>query len=324
MTTPEERTARRDAADWHVRLRENPENAELQLAFARWLHASPRHGTAWTSVNNTMTIFRQAPEAWRTPAVAAPERSRRHRLQPLRRYKRKLVYTAIAATGAWVFLWPTVSLRLRADHVTATGEILHLRLADGSSVELGPESALAFETGGGKRTTRLLAGQALFDVRRDPSRPFSVEAGDVTTTVLGTQFDVRRLGEATSVSVARGHVRVRVAAPSHLAPTDLRAGEWIRIDAAGGERSGRNDAVMMGGWARGEALAENRTIADVVEEVRPWFKGRIFLADAQLGERRITGIYAVRRPERALAMMVRPYGGRIRRITPWILIVDGQ
>ena len=323
MTTPEEQAARRDAADWHVRLRESPEDTDLQVEFDQWLHAAPRHGQAWSSVTSTMEIFRQAPEAWRAPVVTGHERPRRRRSQPPRRYKRKLVYGAIAATGAWAFLWPTISLHLRADHVTGTGEIAHLRLADGSAVDLGPQSALAFETLGGKRTAHLLAGQALFDVRRDPSRPFSVEAGDVTTTVLGTRFDVRRLEKATSVAVARGHVRVSVAAPSYRSPTDLLAGDWIQIDAAGRERSGKDHAVMVGSWARGEALAENRTIADVVDEVRPWFRGRIFLTDAKLGERRITGIYDVRQPEQALAMIVRPYGGRIRRITPWIMIVDG-
>lgn len=323
MTTPDEDAARRSAADWYVSLRESPEDDSLHAEFDRWLHADPRHGQAWTSVNNTMKIFRRAPEAWREPPLTGPDRPRRHRAQWSRRHKRKLVYTAIAATGAWALLWPTISLHLRADHVTGTAEIAHLRLGDGTSVALGPQSALAFETAGGKRTVRLLAGQALFDVRRDPSHPFVVEADGVTTTVLGTRFDVRRLEESTSVSVARGHVRVGVAARSYHSPTDLLAGEWIRIDAQGRERSGKADAVMMGGWTKGEALAENRTIADVVDEIRPWFRGRIVLADAQLGERRVTGIYDVRRPEQALAMIVRPYGGRIRRITPWILIVDG-
>lgn len=320
---PDRDAARKDAADWYVALRESPEDDSLRAEFDRWIDADPRHGKAWASVNNTMKVFRRAPEAWRTPALTVPEQRRRHRAQPSRRHRRKLVYGAIAAAGAWAFLWPTISLHLRADHVTGTAEIAHFRLGDGSSVALGPQSALAFETSGGRRTVRLLAGQALFDVRRDPSHPFVVEADGVTTTVLGTRFDVRRLEESTSVAVARGHVRVGVAAPADHPSTDLLAGEWIRIDAKGREQSGKADAEIVGGWTKGEALAANRTIADVVDEIRPWFRGRIVLADAQLGERRITGIYDVRRPEQALAMIVRPYGGRIRRITPWILIVDG-
>lgn len=324
MTTPDEEAARKDAAEWYVALRESPEDDSLHVAFDRWLQADAQHGTAWTRVNDTMKILGRAPEAWRVPAPPAPvpARARQSRARPSRRHTRKLVLGAVAATGAWVFLWPTISLQLRADHVTGTAQVAHLRLADGSSVTLGPQSALAFETGGGKRTVRLLAGQALFDVRRDPSHPFVVEADGVTTTVLGTRFDVRRWDESTHVSVAHGHVRVGVAAPSYRPPADLLAGEWIEVDAQGQERRGKADTGMVGGWTKGEALAVNRTVDDVIDEIRPWFRGRIIVADGRLGERRVTGLYDVRRPEAALAMIVRPYGGRIRRITPWILIVD--
>jgi transmembrane sensor len=41
------------------------------------------------------------------------------------------------------------------------------------------------------REVRLLKGQALFKVAKDPGRPFDVLAADERITALGTMFDVR-------------------------------------------------------------------------------------------------------------------------------------
>jgi hypothetical protein len=52
-------------------------------------------------------------------------------------------------------------------------------------------------------------GEARFDVTPRPGRPeFTVEAGEVTVRVVGTNFDVRRQDGITHVAVHRGRVRV--------------------------------------------------------------------------------------------------------------------
>ncbi len=54
-----------------------------------------------------------------------------------------------------------------------------------------------------QRNVRLLAGQAWFQVAKNPNRPFVVEAGNRRVTALGTAFDVR-LDSRESVQVASG------------------------------------------------------------------------------------------------------------------------
>jgi transmembrane sensor len=51
-------------------------------------------------------------------------------------------------------------------------------------------------------------GRARFDVVHNPQRFFSVHAGDVTVSVLGTQFTVERVADRVGVAVERGTVRV--------------------------------------------------------------------------------------------------------------------
>src|SRR3546814_15164189 len=100
-----------------------------------------------------------------------------------------------------------------------------VRLADGSTVQLGPKSVIAVDYSSGSRAIRLLSGQAMFEVTHDPARPFRVVARDVTTTVLGTGFEVRMIGETTGVAVRHGRVRVE----DHGRARELGGGEWVRF-----------------------------------------------------------------------------------------------
>ncbi|HWB25569.1 MAG TPA: FecR domain-containing protein [Chitinophagaceae bacterium] len=54
-----------------------------------------------------------------------------------------------------------------------------------------------------------LKGEAFFRVTHNPARPFTVKAGDVLVTVIGTSFNIKTAGDTTAVIVATGIVRVQ-------------------------------------------------------------------------------------------------------------------
>jgi transmembrane sensor len=91
-----------------------------------------------------------------------------------------------------------------------------LRLADGSvATPLDSASAIALrensERRGDRRSRR---GRGRFDVAPRAERQFSVRAGDVTITVLGTLFTVERVADRIGVGVERGRVLVEWATGS--------------------------------------------------------------------------------------------------------------
>jgi transmembrane sensor len=90
------------------------------------------------------------------------------------------------------------------------GAIAPLRLADGSvATPLDEASALSVREDAPQRVAiDLVRGRGRFDVTPRPERPFSVRAGDVTITVLGTVFTVERVADRIGVSVTRGRVLV--------------------------------------------------------------------------------------------------------------------
>lgn len=93
---------------------------------------------------------------------------------------------------------------------TNAGQRSRITLSDGSVVVLNSNSHLSFpEMFSGKTRELVLNGEAFFEVRKDAERPFIVRSGDVTTTVLGTSFNVKASGaEQVEVTVVSGRVKV--------------------------------------------------------------------------------------------------------------------
>lgn len=328
--------ARAEAADWFVRLQDDDAGPDVHDSFDDWLDADPLNVRAWAGVSETAQMIAESPPAledkWQIssePRELPKPRKASERVQRRRWFAarpRIVRVAALAAAAACVALLfgPSMMLRLEADHLTSSGQMREIALEDGTHVRLGPDSAISVDYNQERRSVRLLAGQAWFDVARNPERPFEVAARTVTTRVLGTAFDVRMIGPETSVDVARGRVRVSDHARLPAMVRELGAGEWVRIGPEGSVSAGLGESAQAGAWREREVHARSRTIEQVIDEVRPWYEGRIILMDGELGRRSVSGIYDLKDPAQALRAIVHPYGGRVTRVTPWLLIVSGS
>lgn len=86
-------------------------------------------------------------------------------------------------------------------------------LSDGSVVKLKAGSKLEYPNSfrGSTREVTLI-GEAFFDVAKNKEKPFIIHSANLTTTVLGTSFNIRAYenDESTEVSVVTGKVSVSV------------------------------------------------------------------------------------------------------------------
>ena len=86
-------------------------------------------------------------------------------------------------------------------------------LPDGSVITLNKEAELTYPSSFKNNTRSVtLRGEAFFDVKPDPEKPFIVKVNDVTIRVLGTSFNVRSVNGNTEVIVETGRVEVTRAA----------------------------------------------------------------------------------------------------------------
>lgn len=310
-----------EAAGWMIALQEEPGDIQCRQRFESWLDQSPQHRHVWERLQVTWHAFgATAPafeNAWKdAPRDVAPATDR---YRPRRRagfIQRAGFFAAAAAAMAClaVFVRPVLILRMEADHMTATAESRTVTLEDGSLVHLAGASAIAVDFKEGRRAVRLLAGEAFFEVTRDKSRPFTVDADGLDVTVLGTKFDVQRAGDITTVALAEGAVtasvlggKAEVLAPGDLLTADRQTGAVSRTTVP---------VADIAGWRNGQLFVVDATIGSVVEQIRRYHPAWLSLPDSALASRRVTGFYDLRQPDQALEALVGPYGGKVRRISP--------
>lgn len=315
------------AARWLLALEEEPNDAGLRRRFEAWLAADPEHAAAWAGVSDVYDAIgtpayvahRDGREAQPTTetAVTSLDRARR------RRFMVSAASLAIAACLAFAAL-PGLLLQWRADHVTSVAESRSVVLEDGSTMRLAPGSAVeVLARTDGERGVRLLQGEALFEVVPDSARRFRVEANGVETTVLGTVFDVRLLDEGAFVAVREGEVRVdRVAAPP--VSERLKAGDWVRVERGGAIAHGTVPPAEVAAWQRGQIVARDRAIEDIVEEVGRSYRGVALVTDGALARQRVTGVYNLDDPVAALRAAAGVHGGVVRQVSPWLIVVSAN
>ena len=298
------------AANWAVLLADDPDNEALRARLQAWLDADPSHRLAWHRARRTWEGLGRV-EAGTRRAWPEP------RALPARRWRwRHLAGLAVAA-ALLVAVLPTLSLRLSADHLTATGEQRRVTLEDGSQVYLAPESAIRLAIDQRQRRVDLLRGEAFFEVRPEPGRPFLVISGDTRTTVLGTAFNVRHGGQGTRVSVAHGRVNVE----SDGLRRTLTAGDRLTITADHAAGLDRMPPEDVAGWRRGQLVARDLPIGAVVDALRPYYSGTIIVSDG-FARQRVTGLYGLREPAATLSKLAAAHGGTLHRLTPWVLVLN--
>ncbi len=140
----------------------------------------------------------------------------------------------LAGAFAWLALEGDGALTVESGEALASargeGEaITRVALSDGSAIWLDEGTAIEASRNDGERVVLAQSdGRAVYDVRPNGPRRWSVRAGPLTVDVVGTRFSVVRRGARVRVELERGHVAVRGEAIGtvHLAP-----GEHVEVGA---------------------------------------------------------------------------------------------
>jgi len=152
--------------------------------------------------------------------------ARAHRRRRSQRAAAALAFT-FALVGAGLWRWPGASpVAIENRSVASTTPVVIApetrTLADGSVVELRPGAVLTVAFSPTERRILLAAGEAHFQVTKDPARPFIVASRGVETRAVGTAFSVNSSADAVAVLVTEGRVAVatpaRASAPSVSSP----------------------------------------------------------------------------------------------------------
>ncbi|MEQ9394552.1 FecR family protein [Haliea sp.] len=191
-------------------------------------------------------------------------------------------------------LWPL--LGAGEHYQTVVGEQRLVVLADESTVFLNTDSVLDVSYSGKRRQVRLARGEAIFDVRPDPERPFEVQTGAGTVRVVGTRFALRSLeNERVRLAVSEGRVTVSPgdATGAGTSPV-LGAGEVLDFDRSGlSLRDSGVDVESLLQWRSGVVSFSGEALPAVIREVGRYTNKRIEFRGEHLSDLRVSGIFRV-------------------------------
>ncbi|MGU3495306.1 FecR family protein [Xanthobacteraceae bacterium A53D] len=303
-----------EAADWLLRNREAAESEAEQSAFRSWLAQDPDNARAYAAAERLMGDASRA---------ISSDSTLRDFTVPRRSIAKPLLGLVLAlGLGSALFVAMDGPVRLQADAMSGPGEMPVMTLADGSRVQLNASSAIAYDMAGGRRIVRLLRGQAYFEVAPDPTRPFSVEAGDARVTALGTAFDVRLGRTATDVLVTEHAVMVDFPGGSHAGTRVTQGEQAVFEDGARAAIVTPSDPAVALAWRRGQLVMNEMPLGNVVEEISRHFPGRIIIAGSDLTRRRVSGTMSIRDTDAALAFLERALNVSSVRIGSLVILRD--
>ncbi|BAO59495.1 FecR/PupR family sigma factor regulatory protein [Pseudomonas protegens Cab57] len=285
-------------------------SAQQRSAFDAWQQADPEHQRAWQRLQQLQQTLQGVPEHSTHVLLAkAPDQQRRAAL--------KLLGLLLVAGGSGYLVQDSQPWRAAfAGQHSATGEIRHLTLSDGSRLDLNSASAVDLLFSASERRIRLIQGEILLTSGHDPSRPLIVEtpAGDIQA--LGTRFAVRELDGGTRVDLYEGALRI---SPRHTQALQLNAGERLWFDA--GRVSARQVAqVNASSWSEGRLIAERQPLGQFVAELSRYRPG-VLRCDEQVAGLLLTGVFPLADSDAVLAALERSLPVRAHAVTRyWVTL----
>lgn len=158
-------------------------------------------------------------------------------------------------------------------HVLTTprGQDFKLQLADGTVVWLNSESRIEYPNVfvGKERVVRLY-GEAYFKVAHDKRHPFIVQAGNMQTRVLGTEFNVRSYqGVDSHVTLIEGSVEVK--SNKNRDFTKIKPGEDAVVKSNGTIRIKDVDVDAITYWKDGFFYFDNVPFVDIMQSLGRWY-----------------------------------------------------
>ena len=300
-----EQTARciAEAVAWHTYLHES----ELATTpdFEGWLK-DPSNAHVWgqmVSVWDFLGEQAREPElvSARTKALVAVKRAMAQRRAPWS-WRRSALAAAAAAfllvSGIQFYSW----IHRPADYVTGFGERRIVRLEDGSRISLDSDSEVTVRYTRYTRSLHLLKGQARFDVAHDVERPFSVVARDRKVVATGTAFNIDLTQPNVAVTLIEGHVVVLDATgDAQSVPLAVRKAPVVELHAGQELVAANNrasvvkdvDTKQVTAWVSGQLVFSNETLSDVVARVNRYSATPIVIADANLADEKVSGVFNV-------------------------------
>lgn len=232
----------------------------------------------------------------------APETGTRIALPRI--YHRPWVRVAAAViliAAAWMIIRPF--RRSAPEYISIhnpSGKIQRIDLPDHSQVWLNAASSLRYARTFTDQRELFLEGEGYFDVAQDKAHPFVVHAGALTTTVLGTVFDIKSFNDERSdaITVIRGKVQVDNEGKVLDVLTPARQLQWDNHDRT--SRTLSVDTNQVTAWQQGKLKYLGQNMEEVAASLGRWYNIRFEFKDSAVRKCRLYANFDTTQPLKAV------------------------
>jgi transmembrane sensor len=284
-----------EAAAWVAILHGPERTSATERGFAQWLKRSDAHARAFEEAT---AIWEEAKNLPRPARLRATSRSSSTGAAANRFVRFGLPVAAAVAAVTFATV-----LYIRSSGVsTGVGEQRLLALDDGSNVVLNTDTRVVVHYDRNSRTIELKAGEALFEVAKQPSRPFTVIAGDRRIRALGTSFSVRRDENRVAVTLVEGKVAVAplnaLGQPEKPSVGDngssdviMEPGERVVFEPQKIAKTDRPQLDKVLAWQWREVALDDVMLADAIAEMNRYSRKPVVVDIPDAGSIRVTGLF---------------------------------
>jgi transmembrane sensor len=287
------------AAGWFVRLVANDLSPRERREYLAWLKASNRHVEALLDIYRYHGYGRKAKLHLR----AAPDNDPGENVIPFgprgmnvehrqtqrkRRQRARLLKVAAAVAGvAFTVIagWTVKGTYFDNRITTGASQWDRAMLSDGSVLRIGPNTRLRWSFDQHRRTIVLSEGEAVFEVAKDPNRPFIVTTQVGNVRAVGTEFGVSLMNASTAVvTVAHGKVAVSKHAIDRATEVaELVEDQQIVLSERSVQPVKQVDASRELQWATGYYEFRGETVREAVEQFNRRNRVKVVMSDPAIG-----------------------------------------
>lgn len=284
-------------------------------AFRAWLRASPEHEAA----------FADQKRVWQSVGAAVQEElaagAQARRAKAAHHGRRAFLGGALAASAAYLAfrpplgLWPALD-DLGADYRTAAGEQRRLALGDALEVEMNTQTRInVAATADGMPVVELADGEA--EIRLGP-KDAEVVAGKGRITGRDAVFNLRYIGGEARLCCLSGTARLVHA----QGVFDVGPDRELRYDDVRVQPPVKVDPNLVTAWRQGWLVFDQQPLAQVVDELNRYRRGRLVLMNEQLGKRLVQARFSLAQVADAERLIGDAYGARVTHLPAGVVLLS--
>ena len=269
------------------------ESEDHRVLFKQWsaewhdkakAQASSKTQAAWMRLTESQKKDNHSYQIEAKPAV---ENKRRTVSPPKRYWYYAAAAVALLLIGSAIWLFKPDQIETPYMAQTERHEQRTVTLPDGTQVTLNGGSTLACADDFGKKDRRIsFEGEGVFEVQKDAGKPFVIQVGDYSVTVLGTHFNLSAYQQdnAYTLALIEGSVKVKYLQDSVM----MQPNELLRFDRQSSTFEKEPiQASTADAWTQGRLEFDNILLQDLASKLERQYDVTIEFENPQIASEKV-------------------------------------